>query len=357
MLQSTAMRARYRRRRPRRSGRSSPAPSRIPAPGLRLKSLRFLAWLTAAGLRGKRFFARPLTLLLVPPRGTQVKSLKLPLWVAAAGGLMASALLIVTVFSCVRAVRMQDELVELARLRQINAEQGIQLQALQQEAQEEQAALQDIKNLEQEVRAMVGLSGSGQASRAAPGGGAARQRAMLLGLGSSFEPNPSTAAVSAILDETHQESASAKQALELLQKDLDAHFKALAAMPDHWPVSGRVTSSFGYRSNPFGGRGSEFHAGLDIAAPYGAQVTAAGAGTVVFVGYRAGYGTVIVIDHGNDYQTSYSHLSAALTANGKEVNKGDAIGRVGNSGRSTGPHLHLGATLKGVQVDPGPLLK
>jgi murein DD-endopeptidase MepM/ murein hydrolase activator NlpD len=354
MLQSSTIRARRSRR---RSRRNSLAQSRIAAPDLRQRSLRLPTWLAAAGMRGKRFLTRPLTLLLVPPRGTQVKSFKLPLWIATAGGLMVSTLLIVTVFSCVHAVRMQGELVELARLRQVNEEQGIQLQALQQEAEEEQATFQDIKILEQKVRAMVGLSGSNQASRSEPAGGNVQRRAMLLGMGAASKPKPSAAAVSAILDETLQDGASTKQALELLEKDLDAHFKALAAMPDHWPVSGRITSTFGYRSNPFGGRMSEFHSGLDIAAPYGTQVTAAGAGTVIFVGYKAGYGRVIVIDHGNGYQTSYCHLSASLTSNGKKVNKGEAIGRVGSSGRSTGAHLHFGVTLKGALVDPRPLLK
>jgi murein DD-endopeptidase MepM/ murein hydrolase activator NlpD len=78
---------------------------------------------------------------------------------------------------------------------------------------------------------------------------------------------------------------------------------------------------------------------------------------VIFVGYKSGYGMTITIDHGNGYQTSYCHLSATLTTVGKRVNKGDLIGRVGENGRSTGPHLHFGVTLNGVLVNPRPLLK
>ncbi len=306
-------------------------------------------------LRGKRFLARPLTLLLIPPRGTQVRSVKLPLWLAAASGLIASALVLVTVFACVRTVQMRAELVELGRLRQINASQQAQLQSLEVQAQQERSAYQEIQSLEQKVRSMVGLSNKSQASRSEPASGTASRRAMLLG--GLLKTSPSTTVVAADLNETSQDAVSARQALQLLQGDLTAHFQALAAMPNHWPVTGSITSPFGYRRNPFGGYSSEFHTGLDIAAPYGTSVQAAGSGAVVFVGYKSGYGTVITIDHGNGYQSSYCHLSAVRTATGKRVNKGDVIGAVGTNGRSTGPHLHFGMTLNGVLVNPRPLLK
>ncbi|MGD0152780.1 MAG: M23 family metallopeptidase [Thermacetogeniaceae bacterium] len=306
-------------------------------------------------LRGKRFLTRPLTLLLIPPRGTQIKSVKLPLWLAATSGLIASALVLVTIFACVRTVQMRAEIVDLGRLRQINASQQAQLQFLEQQAQQERSAYQEIQSLEQKVRSMVGLSNHSQASRSESAGGTAQQRAMLLG--GIFKTSPSATVVAADLSETAQDAVSAKQTLQLLQNDLNAHFQALAAMPDHWPVTGPITSPFGYRSNPFGGYSSEFHTGIDIAAPYGTPVQVAGAGVVVFVGYKSGYGTVITIDHGNGYQSSYCHLSAVRTATGKRVNKGDVIGAVGTNGRSTGPHLHFGMTLHGVLVNPRPLLK
>lgn len=306
-------------------------------------------------LRGKRFLNRPLTLLLVPPRGSQVKSVKLPLWLAATSGLMLSALLLITVFACIRTVQIQSEMAELAQLRQVNAAQQSQLQSLEQQAQQERAAYQEIQSLEQKVRSMVGLGNRSQASRAEPSGGTAQQRAMLLG--TLVQPGALTAAVASDLNQTAQDAVATKQELLLLQKDLTAHFQAQAAMPDHWPVSGPITSPFGYRPNPFGGWSSEFHTGLDIAAAYGTPVEAAGAGTVVFVGYKSGYGTVVTIDHGNGYQTSYCHLSAVNTATGRRVNKGDVIGRVGTNGRSTGPHLHFGMTRNGTLSNPRPLLK
>jgi len=323
--------------------------------GAQVKGARPLLWLKEIGLRGRRFFTRPLTLLLIPPRGTQVKGIKLSLWLVATSALLVSALLLTSLFACIRAVQLQGEMAELARLRRVNAEQGVMLQSLQQEAQQDSASLQEIKSLEQKMRAMFGLAGSGQASRAEPAGGTSTQRAILLG--AIFKPALSDSAVAADLQGIAQDTDSTRQDLETLQGNLAAHFLVINAMPDHWPVIGPITSPFGIRLNPFTGEGTEFHTGIDIAVPYGTPVEAAGAGVVVFVGYNGDYGTMITIDHGNGYQTSYCHLSRVLTAVGKRVTKGEVIGRVGTTGRSTGPHLHFGVTLNGVLINPRPLLK
>jgi murein DD-endopeptidase MepM/ murein hydrolase activator NlpD len=312
-------------------------------------------WLAEAGLGVRRFLARPLTLLLVPPRGMQVKGVKIPLWLVATGGLIVSVLLLFSVFTCIRAAELQGEMLELNQLRRVNAEQGTTLQSLQQEAQQDRATMQDINNLEQRVRAMAGMGGNGQASRAEPAGGTAVQRAMLLG--AFFRPALSASAVAANLGEVTQDAASTRQDLELLQGDLNARLQAAQAMPDHWPLYGPITSPFGVRSNPFSGEGAEFHTGIDIAAPYGTSVEAAGAGVVVFVGYKADYGKTIIIDHGNGYQSWYCHLSSVLTAVGKRALKGEVIGRVGMTGRTTGPHLHLTVTMNGALINPQPLLK
>jgi murein DD-endopeptidase MepM/ murein hydrolase activator NlpD len=229
------------------------------------------------------------------------------------------------------------------------------LQSLQQEAQEDSASLQEIKILEQKVRTMVGMGSSGQVSRAEPAGGSSIQRAMLLG--AIFRPALSTSSVAVDLQGITQDTATTSQDLETLQQSLDAHFRVINAMPDHWPVNGPITSPFGIRLNPFTGEGSEFHTGLDIAVPYGTPVEAAGTGVVVFVGFNGDYGRMITVDHGNGYQTWYCHLSSALTAVGKRVQKGEVIGRVGTTGRSTGPHLHFGVTLNGVLINPRPLLR
>lgn len=122
-----------------------------------------------------------------------------------------------------------------------------------------------------------------------------------------------------------------------------------------WPVTGTITSPFGWRSNPFGGS-PEFHQGLDIAAPSGTTVTAAASGTVIMAQWYGGYGNYILIDHGGGFSTGYGHLSAIYVANGQSIKRGQAIGAVGSTGASTGPHLHFEVRIDGKPVDPAPRL-
>ena len=122
-----------------------------------------------------------------------------------------------------------------------------------------------------------------------------------------------------------------------------------------WPVTGTITSPFGWRSNPFGGS-PEFHQGLDIAAPTGTTVAAAAGGTVIMAQWYGGYGNYILIDHGGGYSTGYGHLSAIYVSSGQTVTRGQAIGAVGSTGQSTGPHLHFEVRINGKPVDPAPRL-
>lgn len=114
---------------------------------------------------------------------------------------------------------------------------------------------------------------------------------------------------------------------------------------------GRATSGFGYRIHPILG-GLRFHAGIDIARPAGTRIIAASAGTVVLAGWAAGYGLLVMIDHGRGLQTRYAHLSSLGVAPGQQVRRGDVLGSVGSTGRSTGPHLHYEVRLNGQAISP-----
>ncbi len=118
-----------------------------------------------------------------------------------------------------------------------------------------------------------------------------------------------------------------------------------------WPVSGPITSPFGVRSDPITGRARR-HDGIDIGAPMGATISAAASGTVIYAGWEGGYGNTIVIDHDGAVSTLYGHCSQIFVSNGQEVQRGQAIGAVGSTGRSTGPHLHFEVRVNGVAVDP-----
>jgi murein DD-endopeptidase MepM/ murein hydrolase activator NlpD len=117
------------------------------------------------------------------------------------------------------------------------------------------------------------------------------------------------------------------------------------------PLEVPQTSSFGWRADPFHGT-RRFHAGVDLKATYGSEVPAAGAGTVAFAGEQGGYGLTVLVDHSNGTQTRYAHLSSVSVKAGEQIAQGALVGRVGNSGRSTGPHLHFEVLVAGRPVDP-----
>jgi len=139
---------------------------------------------------------------------------------------------------------------------------------------------------------------------------------------------------------------------------MDALRRGLESIPQVLPANLQyISSGFGYRANPFGGRGGEFHPGLDFKGPYGAPIYAAARGTVRFVGQRSGYGNCVEIDHGNGLVTRYAHMSAFRTQVGTPVAAGQLIGQIGNTGRSTGPHLHFEVRINDVAVNPRPFLE
>ena len=125
----------------------------------------------------------------------------------------------------------------------------------------------------------------------------------------------------------------------------------VAGAPSLWPVIGPITSSFGEREDPFNGEGA-FHSGVDISAAFGQLVRATADGTVEIASMASGYGREILINHGNGIQTLYGHLSGFAVTAGQHVSRGQVIGYVGMSGRSTGPHLHYEVRIHNTPVNP-----
>jgi murein DD-endopeptidase MepM/ murein hydrolase activator NlpD len=128
------------------------------------------------------------------------------------------------------------------------------------------------------------------------------------------------------------------------------------AAPNLWPVEGQITGSFGERIDPFNGEGA-FHCGVDIGASVGQSVIAPADGTVTFADFMGGYGRAVVIDHGHGLTTRYGHLASFAVAPGEQVHRGDTIGYVGLSGRSTGPHLHYEVRINETPVNPHKYLR
>lgn len=138
---------------------------------------------------------------------------------------------------------------------------------------------------------------------------------------------------------------------------MDALERGLAGIPQHTPASLEyISSGFGYRADPFTG-GAAFHAGLDFKGPIGAPIFAAANGRVSFVGVQQGYGNVVEVDHGNGLMTRYAHMSGFRARVGQPVEAGQVIGLIGNTGRSTGPHLHFEVRINDRAVNPRPFLE
>jgi len=148
------------------------------------------------------------------------------------------------------------------------------------------------------------------------------------------------------LKSTYQE-----QTLQELKNHLDDQAALLGSIPSIWPTRGWRTSKFGYRRSSFTG-GIQMHKGIDIASSYGSSIKAPADGVIIEAGYKSDYGKVVVIDHGYNLTTLYGHNSKILVKRGQRVKRGQKIAKLGNTGRSTGAHLHYEVRVNGVPVDP-----
>ncbi len=142
-----------------------------------------------------------------------------------------------------------------------------------------------------------------------------------------------------------------KQAFEELHSYLQGQKSLLASTPAIRPTVGWISSGFGYRISPFTGL-KEFHRGLDIATRDGTPIIAPADGIVSFTGTKGGLGKVLMLDHGHGTITRYGHMKKTLVRSGTKVKRGDKIGLVGNTGRSTAPHVHYEIYLNGISVNP-----
>jgi murein DD-endopeptidase MepM/ murein hydrolase activator NlpD len=147
------------------------------------------------------------------------------------------------------------------------------------------------------------------------------------------------------------EASRQEASLRELQEYFDDQKSLLASTPSIWPARGWVTSDFGLRLDPYSAD-REMHGGMDIASQHGQAVVAPSDGTVVFNGTEGGYGKVLVIDHGYGVKTRYGHLSEVFVHLGERVKRGQKVAAVGNTGRSTGPHLHYEVRVNGIAENP-----
>ena len=225
-------------------------------------------------------------------------------------------------------------------------------------AHERDVQVASLGALASEVSALYGLRQNrlaaarhGAAAAAAASGPAPASTS--LALGNKVDPQT----VSGSLDQLaalRDDALSGRISLALqdgLSPSYTGSWTTLADAPSLWPVEGRVTSSFGERQDPIDGEGA-FHPGIDIAAPTGTPVHATAAGVVTGADLGRGYGRTVELNDGHDIMTVFAHLSALAVVPGQHVSRGQIIGYVGDTGHSTGPHVHYEVRVDGVPVNP-----
>jgi len=244
---------------------------------------------------------------------------------------------------------------ELSRLRQQTVQQSQQIADLSVKVDEFTDRMEKLKQFDKKLRILA----TNQVGR---------DQKIPLGIGGS---NNDQIRLKELIDQGDETLVSGMRK-SISQLDKDAHEREqsfnellaffreqrslLSATPSIWPVRGWVTSEFGSRQNPFG-NGTEFHGGLDIATRAGNEIIAPADGLVVEVNYRSDNGHMAKIDHGYGVSTSYSHMSRSAVRQGMRVERGKTIGYVGDTGRSTGPHLHYAVYINNVPVNPRKYLK
>lgn len=169
------------------------------------------------------------------------------------------------------------------------------------------------------------------------------------------EPADNLASLQREVEGLRREIELRRVSQEEIQGFLNDQRSLLGARPSGWPVKGWVTSDFGVRRDPFDGQ-RRMHEGLDIATRTGMPVRATAAGIVRELGVEPGYGMLVVIDHGYGISTAFGHNSRILVKVGQRVRRGDLIANAGNTGRSSGPHVHYEVRLNGVPVNPNKYL-
>ncbi len=241
---------------------------------------------------------------------------------------------------------------ELRNLRQRVSEQNLTLYNLYAKFESIETEVERIRMLDARVRSLVDVNESLRAGGGKDGGAP--------GIGGSETPETAVGArLDRLLDlrcEQLKESILVDvNHMEAVCEKLDTSRIMLESVPAAWPARGILGSGFGVRQSPFT-ETTVFHHGVDIDAPAGAAVKAAAGGKVVRSGYEPLFGNLVVVDHGYGYRTLYAHLSERLVEEGAIVQKGDLVGKVGATGRTTGPHLHYEVHVNGLAVNPARFL-
>lgn len=290
------------------------------------------------------------TLIVVPDRHAEARRYHVQKkWLLQALGALATVALIAFAMT-VHYGQVVTEAKENPALRDENLKLKKELAAIREQLEHVSATIDRVERFDQKLRAMTLLSdpqrnlalGPTQAAGSPESADNAFVRA---------RADEAPAVLSQKLDKLSAEATRQEQSLQELQAYFQSQKSLLASVPSIWPVRGWVTSDFGSRLDPYTSE-RVMHAGIDIAGNFGKEILAPADGTVVFAGLEGGYGNVVVLDHGYGVKTRYGHLASIGVKPGERVKRGGLIAAMGNTGRSTGPHLHYEVRVNGIAQNP-----
>ena len=290
------------------------------------------------------------TLLILPKKDSSAKKISLSSTLVKGVSIFVMGLILFMMYFSYDYIHIRREQAELKRLKMQTAEQRKQIDGLVAKVDQFSIKMDELRQFDKKIRIMAKLV-------------TGRDKEQLLGIGGpvseenrlrsrmAADDKTMIAGIGRQVDRLMDDALSREQSFANLLAYLQEKKSLLASTPSIWPVPGWVTSEFGQRTSPFGGD-REFHKAIDIATRIGKPIQAPADGIVAEVAFQQDVGQMIRIDHGHGISTFYGHLSKVVVRAGATVHRGDRIGHVGNSGRSTGSHLHYAVMLNGVPVNP-----
>ena len=290
------------------------------------------------------------TILLVPDATNRVKRFKVPsfLPVFFVFIIVSCAAFLVFIIRDYQSMKIHSP--QLVRLEKENELQKRQLDHLAKRIDQTTQKLVELREFDRKLRIMVNLETSEDKKEFQGVGGS--DPILLQPQNNMVKTQKDIVrSMHSAIDNLDREVALCEKDKTELHKFLENQKVLLASTPSIWPAKGWLSSRFGYRISPFTGK-KEFHRGIDIATRIGAPIVAPADGIVSKVYRDSGYGKVVSVSHGYGVITRYAHLNKALVKKGQYVKRGETIALVGNSGRTTGPHLHYEVHLNRIAVDP-----
>ncbi|MCD6231854.1 M23 family metallopeptidase [Candidatus Aerophobetes bacterium] len=292
------------------------------------------------------------TLVVVPNGGDKrVRRVVISKFAFFSGIILIGMLLAMLAFFITDYREIRAKVTVLEELKRVNKQQQEKIVSLAKKVQDFDETLQKLKELESRLRNLAGMSKAvSVVEREELGKGGPEDYSLERGL-EEKDPFILTDQMEESFPLLEKEAQKRIEGFQQVEKIILQKKELFASTPNIFPVQGWLTSKFGWRKDPFTGK-REFHKAIDISAPWGTSVRASAQGKVIFTGWKDGFGLMIEINHGYGYSTVYAHLSKILVKKGTWVSKGDIIGRVGSTGRSTGPHLHFEVHRNKKAVDP-----